>query len=80
MLENIKLNNIEDKIISINMGISYEKDYITNSTTTANTQGTLLKPEGNGIKVPAGKLIDIIDKYNMDAQVLKMDCEDVNMM
>jgi len=75
MLENIKLNNMEDKIIPINMGISYEKDYITISTTTANTYGTLLKPEGNGIKIPAGKLSDIIDKYNIDAQILKMDCE-----
>ena len=75
MLENIKLNNMEDKIIPINMGISYEKDYINISTTTADTQVTLLKSEGNGIKVSAGKLSDIIDKYNIDAQVLKMDCE-----
>jgi tRNA G37 N-methylase Trm5 len=28
MLENIKLNNMEDKIIPINIRISYEKDYI----------------------------------------------------
>jgi len=75
MIENIKLNNMDDKIIPINMGINYEKDYITISTTTANTQGTLLKQEDNGIKIPAGKLSDIIDKYNIDAQILKMDCE-----
>jgi len=75
MLENIKLNNMEDKIILINMGISYEKDYITISTTTTNIQGTLLKPKDNGIKVSAGKLSNIIEKYNIDAQVLKMDCE-----
>jgi len=75
MLENIKLNNMEEKIIPINMGINYEKDYIFIPVTTVSTQGTLLKSEGNGIKVPAGKLSDIIDKYNMDAQVLKMDCE-----
>jgi FkbM family methyltransferase len=75
MLENIKLNNMEDKIIPINIGISYEKDYIIISTTTANTQVNLLKPKGNGIKIPAGKLSEIIEKYNIDAQVLKMDCE-----
>jgi len=75
MLENIKLNNMNDKIIPINMGINYEKDYITISTTTANTQGTLLKQEEKGIKIPAGKLSDIIDKYNINAQILKMDCE-----
>jgi FkbM family methyltransferase len=75
MLENIKLNNMEDKIIPINMGISYEKDYITISTKVVYTQGTLFKSEGNGIKVSAGKLSDIINKYNIDAQILKMDCE-----
>jgi FkbM family methyltransferase len=75
MIENIKLNNMEDKIIPINTGINYEKDYIIVSTTTFNTQGALLKPEGNGIKISAGKLSDIIEKYNIDAQVLKMDCE-----
>jgi len=75
MLENIKLNNMEDKIIPINMGISYEKDYITISTKVVYTQGTLFRSEGNGIKVSAGKLSDIINKYNINAQILKMDCE-----
>jgi len=75
MIENIKLNNMEDKIIPINMGINYESNYISIPTTVANTQGTLLRSEGNGSKVLAGKLSDIIDKYNIDAQVLKMDCE-----
>jgi len=75
MLENIKLNNMENKIIPINMGINYEKDYVNIHTKAVNTQGTLLKSGGNGIKVPAGKLSDIIEKYNIDAQILKMDCE-----
>ena len=34
-----------------------------------------MKSKGNGIKVPAGKLSDIIEKYNINAQILKMDCE-----
>jgi len=75
MIENIKLNNMEDKIIPINMGINYEKDYISIPTTVVNTQSTLLKSEGNEGKVPASKLSDIIEKYNIDAQILKMDCE-----
>jgi FkbM family methyltransferase len=75
MIENIKLNNMEDKIIPINIGINYKSDYIYVPTTVANTQSILLKPKGNGIKIPAGKLSDIIEKYNIDAQVLKMDCE-----
>ncbi|MFP3290036.1 MAG: FkbM family methyltransferase [Candidatus Nanopusillus acidilobi] len=76
MLENIKLNNMEDKIIPINMGISYEKDYIIiNIKNLAQVASSFFNSNNKGIKIPAGKLSDIIDKYNIDAQVLKMDCE-----
>jgi len=75
MLENIKLNNMEDKIIPINMGISYDNNYIIIPKGKINIEGSLFRPKGNGIKVPAGKLSNIIDKYNIDAQILKMDCE-----
>jgi len=76
MLENIKLNNMEDKIIPINMGINYEKDYVViNTKDTTHTAFSFFNSNNNGIKVPAGKLRDIIEKYNIDAQVLKMDCE-----
>jgi len=76
MLENIKLNNMEDKIIPINMGINYEKDYVViNTKDTTHTAFSFFNSNNNGIKISAGKLSDIIDKYNIDAQVLKMDCE-----
>jgi FkbM family methyltransferase len=75
MLENIKLNNMENRIIPINMGISYDDDYVSIYKSVPDTQGALLKPEEKGIKVPAGKLSDIIEKYNINAQILKMDCE-----
>ena len=75
MKKNIKLNNIDDKIIPINMGISYEKDYITIPKGKINIEGSLFKSEGDNIKIPAGKLSKIIEKYNIDTQVLKMDCE-----
>ena len=75
MLENIKLNNMEDKIVPINVGISYESDYISISTTKANTQHILLKPEERGCKIPAYSLSKLIEKYNIDAQILKIDCE-----
>ena len=74
MLENIKLNNMI-KIIPINAGISYEFDYISISTTKANTQHILLKPQERAYKIPAYSLSKLIDKYNIDAEVLKMDCE-----
>jgi len=76
MLDNIKLNNMEDKIIPINMGINYEKDYVSiNIVDINNVGGSFFNSNNTGIKIPAGKLSDIIDKYNIDAQVLKMDCE-----
>ena len=76
MIENIKLNNMEDKIIPINMGISYDNNYIMIYTKDMTlVAGSFFNSNNNGIKVPAGKLSNIIDKYNIDAQVLKMDCE-----
>ncbi|MFP3132301.1 MAG: FkbM family methyltransferase [Candidatus Nanopusillus sp.] len=75
MIENIKLNNMEDRIIPINIGISYGSDYISVSTIKANTQYILLKPGERGYKIPAYNLSKLIDKYNIDAKILKMDCE-----
>ena len=77
MLENIKLNNMEDKIIPINMGINYEKDYITiDVKDITHVAFSIFKSNNNtDIKVPAGKLSYIIEKYNIDTQILKMDCE-----
>jgi len=76
MIENIKLNNMEDKISPINMGISYNSDYvIINIKDTPLVISKFFNSNNTGIKVPAGKLSDIIEKYNIDAQVLKMDCE-----
>jgi FkbM family methyltransferase len=77
MIENIKLNNMENKIIPINMGINYEKDYITiDVKDITHVAFSIFKSNNNtDIKVPAGKLSEIIEKYNIDAQILKMDCE-----
>jgi hypothetical protein len=59
------------------MGINYEKDYITiDIRDITHVAFSIFKSNNNtDIKVPGGKLSDIIDKYNIDAQVLKMDCE-----
>ena len=76
MIENIKLNNMEDKIIPINMGISYDNNYIMIYTKDMTlVAGSFFNSNNTGIKVPAGKLSDIIEKYNINAQILKMDCE-----
>ena len=68
---------MEDRIIPINLGISYNSDYVTiNVKDIPLVISTLFDSNNNtDIKIPAGKLSDIIEKYNIDAQVLKMDCE-----
>ncbi|MFZ8800887.1 MAG: FkbM family methyltransferase [Candidatus Nanopusillus sp.] len=76
MIENIKLNNMEDKIIPINMGINYCNNYITiNTKEVVRVAVSFFNSNNKGIKIPAGKLSEIIDKNNIDAQILKMDCE-----
>ncbi|QFW68505.1 MAG: SAM dependent methyltransferase [Nanoarchaeotal virus 1] len=78
MKKNIKLNKMKDKIIPINMGIDYKGKYVYIPKEKINIEGTLFEsdiPWYKGIEIPAGKLSDIIDKYNIDAQILKMDCE-----
>ncbi|MFP3167288.1 MAG: FkbM family methyltransferase [Candidatus Nanopusillus sp.] len=64
------------KIIPINIGISYIGDYVTiNVKDIFRASSSFFNSNNNGIKIPAGKLSDIIKKYNIDAQILKMDCE-----
>jgi len=50
MLENIKLNNMEDKIIPINIGINYDNGYVSIYKSVPDTQGALLKPEKKVLK------------------------------
>ena len=76
MIENIKLNNMEDKIVPINMGINYCNNYITiNTKDVVRVASSFFNSNNKGTKILAGKLSDIIEKYNIDAQILKMDCE-----
>ena len=76
MLENIKLNNMEDKIVPINMGISYDSNYVVIDKDTSSTAGSFFRgSKKEGIKIPAAPLREIIKNYNIDAKVLKIDCE-----
>jgi hypothetical protein len=45
---------MENKVIPINLGISYRKDYIFIPKGKINIEGSLFKSKGNGVKVPAG--------------------------
>ena len=75
MWDNIILNDMEKQIIPINVGINYKRNYVViNTKKIDEVEDTLFRSEGIGMRIPAGKLSKIIDNYNIDAQVLKIDC------
>ena len=78
MLENIKLNNMEDRIIPINaaLGSNPGKTRISRSIDTSNTEGVYYGLGINGdIEVPMITLSQLIRDYDIKPDVLKMDCE-----
>jgi len=73
-LKNIKKNNMEDKIILLNAG--YGKDgTIKIKPDFENTTGSDLKSFNDGIDIKVLSLKTILNDYNIDNAVLKMDCE-----
>jgi FkbM family methyltransferase len=77
MIENIKLNNLGDKIIPINAGLAskpgkicIENMDIERATSTYYSLGDCL------ISVPSMALAEVINTYHIDSEaVLKIDCE-----
>lgn len=80
MLWNIKLNHMENRIIPINMAIASKKGSIKISSKVDidKTSGTYYGPESNSdgdIEIPTTTLQQLIEYYNVEPEVLKMDCE-----
>jgi len=78
MLENIKLNNLEDKIVPINVGIASKPGRLCVSDSDAGSSIEMYYKQGNCEDgVPAMTLDEIMYKYigENDEIVLKMDCE-----
>ena len=77
MLENIKLNNMEDKIIPINAALGDKSGKIR--IPNIDTQNTVITYYGSGnngeIEVPMITLSQLIKDYSIEPDVLKMDCE-----
>ena len=73
-LENIKANNLEDKITLLNAG--YGEDRMTYvDPKFENTTGSDLKQQINGTKIKILSLKTLLDTYNIENAVLKVDCE-----
>ena len=77
MLENIKLNNMQDRIVPINaaLGSKPGKIRIPDINTKA-TGGAYYGPESNGdLEIPMTTLSQLINDYGIEPDILKMDCE-----
>jgi len=77
MIENIKLNNIEDIVIPVNAGLASRPGEICVENVDVNeTIGTYHKLGECDTLVPAITLADVIERFAIDHRaVLKMDCE-----
>ncbi|WOE50992.1 FkbM family methyltransferase [Sulfuracidifex metallicus] len=77
LVENIRINDLEGKIVPLNIAVGDKEGYIDISNVeTKQAPVTLFKEsEGNGIKVKMETLNNVIKKYNLETNVLKMDCE-----
>ncbi len=78
MVENIRLNGMEDKIIPINAALASKPGIVRINVDIEQTTGTLYKPQDftEGVyKVNAMTLEQLINNYNIKPDILKMDCE-----
>jgi FkbM family methyltransferase len=77
MVENIRLNGLEDVITPINAGLSSRPGVICiKNVDVEGTYGTYHGLSECDMAVPSITLADLIDKYNVSRDaILKMDCE-----
>jgi FkbM family methyltransferase len=77
MIENIKLNNLEDKIIPINAGLASKPGKICIENIDIERAASTYYSLGDcPTSVPSITLAEVINTYHIDSEaVLKMDCE-----
>jgi FkbM family methyltransferase len=77
--ENIRINGLEAKIVPLNIAAGDKEGYIVIfNVETKQAPVTLFKEsegKGNGIKVKMETLNNVIKMYNLETDILKMDCE-----
>ena len=73
-LKNIKINNLEDRIILLNAGCGQDGTIKVNPE-LGNTLGSDLKSFNDGIDIKIMSLKTLLNDYNIDKAILKMDCE-----
>ena len=74
-LDNIAQNNLQKKIIIINGGVAGLDSSITINPEYANTNTTLAVAHPEVVRVPVVTLRTIVEEYDINEWVLKMNCE-----
>jgi hypothetical protein len=75
MLENIKLNGLEGIVVPVNAGLASKPGKVhVKGVDVVHTQGTYHKLNKCG-EIRAVTLSELINKYDLNDGVLKMDCE-----
>ena len=73
-IKNIKENKLDDKIIFLNAGYGPDREIFLDENKISNEEMDL-QPSERGKKLSIYSLKTIVDKFNIDKAVLKMDCE-----
>lgn len=74
-LDNVAQNNLQEEIEINNCAVGEKDSYITINPDYINTNDSLAVDQPEGIKVPVVTLRTIVEKYDIDNWLLKMNCE-----
>ena len=74
-LDNVVQNNLQDVIEINNCSVGREDSYININPDYINTNESFAVDQLEGVKVPVITLRSIVEKYQIDNWLLKMNCE-----
>lgn len=73
--QNIELNNMEDKIVPLNIGLWNKAGHISIDSEATTTTGKGLTKVASGPVIPVSTIEQILSDYFIENPVLKIDCE-----
>ncbi len=74
-LKNVKLNNLEEKITMVNEGCGEKASKVRISEEYHNISRSSLKSFDKGHDIRVSTLGDIVERFNIQSAILKVDCE-----
>lgn len=73
--KNIEINNLSDKIEILHAACSDKTGFLTIKDDSKSNVRSTIVVEKNGLKVPTFDLTTLVNNYQIDSAVLKLDCE-----